>query len=82
MLFSVGGLFALYEAYHKFHEIRSGHEEAVDGWKSLVPVVVLLIAIGLESFSFRTAIQRDQQGRGRRVVPPVRPAREVSRSCR
>src|SRR4029453_14558575 len=27
VLFSVGGLFALYEAYHKFHEIRSGHLE-------------------------------------------------------
>src|SRR4029453_15525327 len=24
VLFTVGGLFALYEAYHKFHEIHSG----------------------------------------------------------
>ena len=28
VLFSVGGLFALYEAYHKFDEIQSGHGEA------------------------------------------------------
>src|SRR5205085_11097471 len=25
VLFSIGGLFALYEAYHKFHEIAGGH---------------------------------------------------------
>jgi len=25
VLFSVGGLFALYEAYHKFHELSEGH---------------------------------------------------------
>ena len=50
VLFSVGGLFALYEAYHKIR-----HPEAIDSWQ-WVPVVVLIIAIGLESFSFRTAI--------------------------
>ena len=27
VLFSVGGLFALYEAYHKFHELAEGHGE-------------------------------------------------------
>ena len=41
VLFSVGGLFALYEAYHKYDEIHAGHSEAVEGWKSFVPVVVL-----------------------------------------
>jgi cation diffusion facilitator family transporter len=56
VLFSVGGLFALYEAYHKWHEIHSGHFEEVGGWRSLVPLVVLLAAIAMESFSFRTAI--------------------------
>lgn len=50
VLFTVGGLFALYEAWHKFsdpHPIESWH------W---VPVAVLVVAIGLESWSFRTAI--------------------------
>ena len=28
VLFSVGGLFALYEAYHKYHEIRTGRRAA------------------------------------------------------
>jgi cation diffusion facilitator family transporter len=69
VLFSVGGLFALYEAYHKFHEIRDGHEDAVDGWKALVPVVVLLIAIGLESFSFRTAILETRKVKGDASFP-------------
>ncbi len=56
VLFAVGGLFALYEAYHKFHEIRSGHAEIDDTWHRFVPIVVLLVAICLESWSFKTAI--------------------------
>ncbi|CAM5781326.1 cation diffusion facilitator family transporter [Cellulomonas persica] len=58
VLFSLGGLFALYEAWHKWadpHPIESWH------W---VPVVVLLVAITLESFSFRTAIHESNQVRG------------------
>lgn len=50
VLFSVGGLFALYEGVHKVQ-----HPEAIDKWK-WVPITVLVIAIGLESMSFRTAI--------------------------
>src|SRR3954453_16883268 len=38
VLFSVGGLFALYEAYHKAHEIHGGHAEVSDDWKRFVPV--------------------------------------------
>jgi cation diffusion facilitator family transporter len=58
VLFSVGGLFALYEAYHKLHD-RGG----IDSWQ-WVPVTVLVIAIGLESYSFRTAIQESNHIRG------------------
>ncbi|GAA3912272.1 cation diffusion facilitator family transporter [Actinoplanes auranticolor] len=58
VLFSVGGLFALYEAYHKFHE-----REGIHSWH-WVPVVVLVVAIGLESFSFRTAIVESNRVRG------------------
>jgi cation diffusion facilitator family transporter len=50
VLFFVGGIFALYEAWHKFadpHPIEAWH------W---VPVLVLSVAIVLESLSFRTAI--------------------------
>ncbi|NYF57058.1 cation diffusion facilitator family transporter [Micromonospora purpureochromogenes] len=58
VLFSVGGLFALYEAYHKWHE-GGGIEE----YKA-VPIVVLVIAIIMESFSFRTAIKESNHIRG------------------
>jgi cation diffusion facilitator family transporter len=58
VLFSVGGLFALYEGVHKIQ-----HPEAIDSWQ-WVPMVVLVIAIGLESFSFRTAIGETNRIRG------------------
>jgi cation diffusion facilitator family transporter len=58
VLFSVGGLFALYEAWHKIQ-----HPEAITEWQ-WVPVVVLVVAIGLEGFSFRTAIQESNHTRG------------------
>jgi cation diffusion facilitator family transporter len=58
VLFSVGGLFALYEGYHKLT-----HRSAITEWH-WVPVVVLLVAIGLESFSFRTAIVESNKVRG------------------
>ncbi|RKR90336.1 cation diffusion facilitator family transporter [Micromonospora pisi] len=59
VLFSVGGLFALYEAYHKWQ-----HPEPIDDHQWL-PVAVLLVAISLESFSFRTAIVESNHIRGK-----------------
>jgi cation diffusion facilitator family transporter len=50
MLFFVGGVFALYEAYHKI-----SHPEPIKSWH-WVPIVVLFIGVCLESYSFRTAI--------------------------
>ncbi|HEY8718298.1 cation diffusion facilitator family transporter [Pengzhenrongella sp.] len=58
VLFSVGGLFALYEAWHKFQD-----PHAIDSWK-WVPVVVLLAAIAMEGYSFRTAIKESNHIRG------------------
>ncbi len=65
VLFSVGGLFALYEAYHKYHELQGGHGDDLfaSKWR-LVPVVVLVAAIVMESFSFRTAIVESNKVRG------------------
>lgn len=60
VLFTVGGLFALYEAWHKFAD-----PQAIDSWQ-WVPVVVLLVAIGLESFSLRTAVHEANRVRGRK----------------
>ncbi|GAA2973290.1 cation diffusion facilitator family transporter [Microbacterium terrae] len=58
ILFSVGGLFSIYEGVDKLthpHELENV-------W---VPIIVLVIAIGLESFSLRTAIQESNHVRGK-----------------
>lgn len=66
VLFTVGGLFALYEAWHKWHEVREGHpNELVEGGFWWVAVLVLVLAIIAESFSFRTAIKEGQKSKGR-----------------
>ena len=66
VLFSVGGLFALYEAYHKWHEVHEGKPNGLlDGRWWWVPLVVLVAAIVAESFSFRTAIVESNKTRGR-----------------
>lgn len=59
LLFSVGGLFSLYEGWHKLHE--TGPLE--NAW---VALLVLGIAIGLESASMRACLQEvDRVRRGR-----------------
>ncbi len=60
VLFSVGGLFALYEGYHKWHD-----PHGIESWR-WVPVTVLLAAIAMETFSFRTAIVESNRVRGER----------------
>lgn len=66
ILFSLGGLFALYEAFHKYEEIQAGHpNELLESPWWWVPVVVLLAAIVAESFSFRTAIRESSPVKGR-----------------
>jgi cation diffusion facilitator family transporter len=57
VLFVVGGLFSVYEGVHKFR-----HPEPID--HPLVPFTVLLIAIGLETFSLRTAMREANPLRG------------------
>lgn len=52
ILFSVGGLFAIYEGVDKLT-----HPHALDEQWWWLPLLVLVIAIGLESFSLRTAIK-------------------------
>ncbi|KQX52426.1 MULTISPECIES: cation diffusion facilitator family transporter [unclassified Streptomyces] len=57
VLFSVGGMFAVYEGYTK---IKEPHE--IEAW--YWPVGVLVFAIIAESFSFRTAIKESNPLRG------------------
>ncbi|MFI1397271.1 cation diffusion facilitator family transporter [Streptomyces sp. NPDC020681] len=57
VLFSVGGMFAIYEGYEK---IKHPHE--IEAW--YWPIGVLVFAIIAECFSFRTAIKESNQIRG------------------
>jgi len=57
MLFSAGGLFALYEGVDKIR-----HPHHLDD--PLVAVIVLVIAIGLEGFSLRTAVGESKHLKG------------------
>ncbi|MDJ0357365.1 cation diffusion facilitator family transporter [Paenarthrobacter sp. PH39-S1] len=59
VLFSVGGLFALFEAYEKFHD-----PHGIDANWAWVPLVVLVGSIILEGFSFRTAVKESNGTRG------------------
>jgi cation diffusion facilitator family transporter len=59
VLFSVGGLFALYEAYHKWQD-----PHPIEGFWWWVPLAVLAGAIIAESFSLRTAIRESNPVRG------------------
>ena len=72
VLFSVGGLFALYEAWGKLQ-----HPHAIEGAFWWVPVAVLLGAIVAESFSFRTAITESNHLRGKQTwVKFIRSAKQ------
>ncbi|MCD2466525.1 MULTISPECIES: cation diffusion facilitator family transporter [unclassified Streptomyces] len=57
VLFSVGGMFAIYEGYEKIK-----HPHPIEAW--YWPVGVLVFAIIAESFSFRTAIKESNLIRG------------------
>jgi cation diffusion facilitator family transporter len=59
ILFSVGGMFALYEGYEKIK-----HPHDIEHW--YWPVGVLVFAIIAETFSFRTAIKESNALRGRK----------------
>lgn len=57
MLFSLGSIFALYDGYHK---IRQPTELS----SPVVAIVILVVAIALEAYSFRTAVRESQPLRG------------------
>jgi cation diffusion facilitator family transporter len=55
ILFTVGGVFSLYEGVDKL----SHPHELENPW---LPIIVLIVAIGLESFSLRTAVKDHIRG--------------------
>ncbi len=59
VLFSLGGCFALFEAWEKFHE-----PHPIEGRWWWVPIAVLGAAIVMEGISFRTAVREANHVRG------------------
>jgi len=66
LLFSLGGLFALYEAYHKLAEVRAalaaGHPPAIE--HPVVAIAVLCVSILLEGYSWLAATREINRLRG------------------
>ena len=57
VLFTLGSVFALYEGYHKI-------SHPADLTSPIVAVAILVVAIGLEGYSFRTAIVESRPLKG------------------
>lgn len=69
MLFSVGGVFSLYEGIHK-----AAHPEAIE--RAWIPMVVLAVSVLLEGYSLRTALHESAAERaGGSVLAFVRRAK-------
>lgn len=62
VLFSIGGMFAIYEGYEKI-----SHPHELENW--YWPVAVLAFAICAEGYSFRTAIKESNELRGKLSWP-------------
>jgi cation diffusion facilitator family transporter len=62
-LFFLGGVYAIYEGIHKLVE-EGGHETG----SPLIPVIVLVVSIGLESGSFYVAFREFNRSRGGRPI--------------
>jgi cation diffusion facilitator family transporter len=58
VLFTLGGLFALWEAWHKLTD-----PHPIDSWH-WVPVLVLVVALILEGFALRTAVREARAVKG------------------
>src|SRR6195952_6115428 len=57
ILFTIGGVYSIYEGVHKLE-----HPEPIE--RAWIPIVILLVSIGLESFSLRTALKESAEHRG------------------
>lgn len=70
ILFSIGGLFALYETGRKIVEVRRGEpDELLSSSWWWVPLVVLGLSLVAESLSFRTALRETRAAREQLSLP-------------
>lgn len=69
ILFTIGGVYSIYEGVHKLQ-----HPEPIEhAW---IPIAILLVSVGLEGFSLRTALEESKQHRqGISVLEFVRRAK-------
>jgi cation diffusion facilitator family transporter len=69
VMFSLGGLFSLYECYRKIVAVRAGeHDELTSSIWWWVPLVVVAISLVAESLSLRTALQETHKARAHLTV--------------
>ena len=69
IVFSLGGLFSLYEAYHKFHEVtQPGAEQPSTHEKWWwVPLAVLIASIFMEGKALHTTVKEAREQKGERT---------------
>lgn len=70
MLFSLGGLFAIYEAFHKLHELHAALAagETPTMHNPSVAIGVLLVSIALEGYSWFAATREVNRTRGNKTM--------------
>lgn len=70
MLFSLGGLFAIYEAFHKLHEIHAALAagQTPEMHNPSVAIGVLLVSIALEGYSWFAATREVNRTRGNKTM--------------
>lgn len=70
MLFSLGGLFAIYEAFHKLHEIHAALAagQTPTMHNPSVAIGVLLVSITLEGYSWFAATREVNRTRGNKTM--------------
>ena len=77
VIFTLGGLFALYEAYHKIEATLGGHrDELLDSQWWWVPLAVVMISLCAEGASLLTALKESSQDReGMTILQYIRKAK-------
>ncbi len=70
MLFSLGGLFAIYEAFHKLHELHAALAagETPTMHNPSVAIGVLVVSIALEGYSWFAATREVNRTRGNKTM--------------
>ena len=80
VLFTLGGVFSLYEGVHKLQHAREHPEEVLES--PLIAIGILLFAMVAEGFSFRTALKESRPLKGAAVLVELHPHCQGARAAR